>query len=103
MAIKALLIRKEGSKLQILGPMTTKELKAKDDIDLVLLLCDHTETVKPENRADIKAFEDCTKNSKLSEGASRNMKHVRTISYMLGTVLMEEIKDLYFDSVEYKP
>lgn len=100
--IKALLVRKEGSKLCIYGPLTAKELKTKDDIDLVLLLCDHAESVKSENKADVKLFEDCTKNSKLSEGASRNMKHIRTISYMLGTVLMEEIKDLYFDSVEYK-
>lgn len=102
MSIKALLIKKEGTKLQISGPIAAKDIKSRDDIDLVLLLCDHAETIKSENKSDMRIFEDCTKNSKLAEGSSRNIKHIRTISYMLGTILSEEIKNLHFDGVEYK-
>lgn len=100
--LQALIVKKNSNKLQIIGPKTAKEVAGWDDVDLVILLCDHTEMSKPEHALELKTFKECTFKSKISEESNRSIKHIRTISYMLGTVLMEELKDFYFDGVEYR-
>jgi len=100
--LKALLIKKNDLTLDVIGPLTAKEVKGRTDIDMIIFMCDGTELANPENEEDRKLFEACTSGSKLAESSIRTMKHTRTISYMLGSVLSEEIKNIYFTSVNYK-
>ncbi len=100
--LKALLIKKNGTTIDIYGPLTSHELRGRTDIDMVIYLCDSAELADESNKDDVKAFERCTSNSKLAESSIRTIKHTRTISYMLGSILSEEIKDIYFTNVNYK-
>ncbi len=100
--LKALLIKKNGTTIDVYGPLSASEIRGRTDIDMVVYMCDSTELADPDNKSDIKAFEQCTTKSKLAESSIRTMRHTRTISYMLGSVLSEEIKDIYFTNVDYK-
>lgn len=100
--LKALLIKKNGQTLDVFGPLTASEVKGRTDIDMVVFMCDGSELMNPDNAADKKIFEASTTGSKLAESAIRTMKHTRTISYMLGSILSEEIKDIYFANVNYR-
>lgn len=99
--LKALLIRKNNTTLEVFGPLTAAQSKRFSDIDLVILMCDGNQIGLEENVEDVKLFEQCTSNSKLAESAKRSLKHIRTISYMFGSILSEEIKNFYFTDIEY--
>lgn len=102
--LKALIIKKISDKLHIYGPMTAKEAQSTTDADLVVVLSDYLELQKPERQEEMNLFRNCTQSSKLLELAYSSSDNVKTIGYMLGNTLSQEIKStdlLLFNGVEY--
>lgn len=100
--LKALLFRKVDNKMEIYGPKTASQVAGWNDVDLVLLLCDFNEMKKPEHNADLRLFEDCTSGSKVAESAWKRIKQVRPISYMIGSMFLEEVKNFECDGYVFK-
>lgn len=100
--LQALLVRKIDGKLQISGPTIANDKVT--DVDLVLLLCDAAELKNPARKAEVTTFMLMTSGSPLSEKSKSPFNGIRTIGYMLGSILAQEYKEedlLLWTSVEY--
>ena len=100
--LQALLVKKVNGRLQVSGPKTSNDLQGITDLDMVLILADYREMSKAEYKEQLSAFEAATDKSRVAEDARRLIKHVRPISYVLGSLFLEDVKDFVFDGLDYR-
>jgi hypothetical protein len=98
--LKALLVKKHGDTLKVEGPVEASEIRGRD-IDLVIVFCTHKELHSPERSQEYKIFDECTFSSKLSQEVGRPIKQVRPLSYMISSLLLEDVKNFKFNNLIY--